>query len=184
MSYQSDAHYISAIKKGDSQAFAALVDKHKSMVFGICVKIVRKSEIAEELAQDVFVKVYQKLAGFREESKFSTWLYRIAYNAAISHTRKKQIETSGIDDFVFDNYTVDDEQAQLQRLNKEAQLVRMQSALQQMKPQEAFLIQMFYQEDMSVRQIGELMAITEANVKVKLHRARKKLYSLMVDDEQ
>ncbi len=179
MTYQDDAYYIAAIKQGDTNAFATLVDKHKSMVYSICVKIVNKPEVAEEVAQDVFVKVFQKLNDFREEAKFSTWLYRIAYNAAISVVRKKRMETSAIDDYVFDNFSVDDAQEKLQQMEKEQQLDRMHKAMEQLKPKDALMIQMFYLKDMNVKQIGEVMAISEANVKVKLHRVRKKLYELM-----
>ena len=75
MNFQSDSHYIDKVLNHDVNAYASLVDKHKNMVFTIALKIVRNREDAEEIAQDVFVKVYQSLKSFKKESKFSTWLY-------------------------------------------------------------------------------------------------------------
>lgn len=179
MTYHDDAYYIQAIKDGQQAAFAALVDKHKAMVFSICNKVIRKSEMAEEVAQDVFVKVYQQIANFRQDAKFTTWLYRIAYNAAISVVRKKNVELAAIDDFVVENFSVDEVQEQVQQMEKEQQLQHMQQAMEQLKEQEALMIQMFYLKEMSVKELAAMMDMTEGNVKVKLHRARKRLYDLM-----
>jgi RNA polymerase sigma-70 factor (ECF subfamily) len=94
--------------EGDSSAYAAIVDKHKEMVFTIAVKIVRNQQDAEEVAQDVFVKAFHALATFKGDAKFSTWLYRIAYNTAISATRRKKPDFTVIDDKMIDNYTTDE----------------------------------------------------------------------------
>ncbi len=83
--------------QGNSAAYANLVERHKDIVFSVIKKIIHDRLEAEELAQDVFISAYKSLSQFEGKSKFSTWLYRIAYNAAISKTRKPKIFVS-IDD--------------------------------------------------------------------------------------
>lgn len=88
---QKDLYFIDKIIAGDTESYAIIVNRHKDMVFTIVNRILRSREDAEEIAQDVFLKAFQSLQKFKREAKFSTWLYRIAYNTAISKTRKKKI---------------------------------------------------------------------------------------------
>jgi RNA polymerase sigma-70 factor (ECF subfamily) len=103
MKVRDDNDYIGRVLSGDVSAYASLVAKHKNLVFSIVLKIVNNREDAEEISQDVFLKAYQSLSTFERKSKFSTWLYRIAYNAAISKTRKKKVEMVAIEETVITN---------------------------------------------------------------------------------
>jgi len=182
MGFQEDNFYIELIKKGDTTAFATLVDKHKDMVFTICVKIVRKAEDAEELAQDVFLKVYEKLNTFRGDARFSTWLYRIAYNAAISKTRKRRLEVEAIDDFTINNYSIDDVREELQAADKEEQQALLNKAMESLSEDDYLIIKLFYLSELPVKDISEITGLSQANVKVKLHRIRKKMYCNMKEN--
>ena len=179
--FQEDHFYINKIKQGDTSAFATLVNKHKDMVFTICVKIVKKSEDAEELAQDVFMKVYDKLDTFRGDARFSTWLYRIAYNAAISKTRKRRLEVEAIDDYTINNYSVDDIKEELQTINNEEQHQILKTAMESLSEDDYLIIKLFYLKELPIRDISEITGLSQANIKVKLHRIRKKMYSQMKD---
>ncbi len=179
MSFQEDQFYIEQIKKGNQAAFASIVEKHKDMVFTICVKIVRKPEDAEELAQDVFMKVFDKIASFRGDARFSTWLYRIAYNAAISKTRKRRLEVEAIDDFTINNYSVDDVKENLETLGKEEQHALLKMIMDQLPEDDYIIIKLFYLKALSIVDISQITGLSEANVKVKLHRIRKKMYCQM-----
>ncbi len=181
MNFQEDHFYIEKIKKGDTAAFAILVNKHKDMVFTICVKIVRKAEDAEELAQDVFMKVYEKLDTFRGDARFSTWLYRIAYNAAISKTRKRRLEVEALDDFTINNYSVDDVKEELQSIDKEEQQALLKTAMKTLSDDDYLIIKLFYLKELPVKDISEITGLSQANIKVKLHRIRKKIYCNMKD---
>ena len=107
MKFETDIFYLQQINSGNARAYAFLVEKHKDMVFSIALKILHSREDAEEVAQDAFVKAYQSLSGFKNEAKFSTWLYRIVYNSAISKVRKKKLELSPLDDTTINNYSED-----------------------------------------------------------------------------
>jgi len=181
MAFQEDNIYIEKIKKGDTSAFASLVEKHKDMVFTIIVKIVRKAEDAEEIAQDVFLKVFEKLESFRGESRFSTWLYRIAYNAAISKTRKRRLEVEALDDFTLNNYSVDEVKEELESIEAEEQQALLKEAMENLSDDDFLIIKLFYLEELPVKDISYVTGLSHANVKVKLHRIRKKLYCSMKD---
>lgn len=181
MNFQEDQYYIEQIKQGNTAAFATLVEKHKSMVFTICVKIVKKPEDAEELAQDVFLKVYEKLDSFRGDARFSTWLYRIAYNAAISKTRKRRLEIEALDDFTISNYSVDEVKDEIQSIDAEEQQLLLNQAMETLSDDDYLIIKLFYLKELPVKEISTITELSQANIKVKLHRIRKKLYCSMKD---
>lgn len=182
MAFREDSFYIEEVLKGNSKAYAPLVEKHKAMVYTICYKIVRKSEEAEELAQDTFLKAFDKLNSFRSEAKFSTWLYRIAYNAAISMTRKRRLEVHALDDFVITNYSEDDAREDLDVIDLEEQQKMLQTALETLSNDDYLIINLFYLKEMPVNDISSITGLSAANVKVKLHRIRKKLYLTMQEE--
>ena len=99
---QSEHIYIQRILNGEKEVFGLLVNTYSQQVFQLIVRIVRNQEDAEELAQDCFMKAFRTLDKFKGECQFSTWLYRIAYNTAISAVRKKKQEFLYIDEKTID----------------------------------------------------------------------------------
>lgn len=176
MKYQDDNFYIECVLNGDESAYATLVTKHKSLVFSIALRILNNREDAEEIAQDCFLKAYRSLKFFKKKSKFSTWLYRIAYNSAISRTRKKRLEFVPMDEYVVQNYSVNNEPKTVIGLDDHEQAVLIDRALQRLSDDENLLITLFYKGDNSVEDISHITGLSSSNVKVRLHRIRKKLY--------
>jgi len=176
MTFREDQFYISRILQGDSSSFAALVDKHKEMVFTIAVKIVRNQQDAEEVAQDVFVKAFHALATFKGDAKFSTWLYRIAYNTAISATRKKKPVFTLIDDKMIDNYTTDQVMQMVNERSESEQIEVMNRLMDDLPEEENLLLTLFYKKEKTIEEISGITGLSESNVKVKLYRIRKKMY--------
>ncbi|MEQ8811539.1 MAG: sigma factor, partial [Imperialibacter sp.] len=86
----TEEELITFIKKGESAYFRHLVDRHKSYVYTLALRVVCSHEDAQEVAQDSFIKAYHYLKGFKRGARFSTWLYRIVFNTAISHKRKNR----------------------------------------------------------------------------------------------
>ncbi len=176
MTFRDDSFYIQRIAKGDHSAYAALVDKHKQLVFTIVVKIVRSREEAEEVSQDVFLKAFKALSSFKGDAKFSTWLYRIAYNAAISQSRKKKPVFSAIDDEMIDNYTTDKISRSVNELNREEQIEAVNQVMEKLPEEENLLLILFYKKEKTIEEIAEITGYTKSNVKVKLYRIRKRMY--------
>ena len=104
MELYSDTYYIQRIRAGHIESFACLADRYSQTVFALIVRVVQNREDAEELTQDVFLKVFRKLDSFKGDCAFSTWLYRIAYNTALSAVRKKKLEWLTIDDSTLYNF--------------------------------------------------------------------------------
>jgi len=176
MSSAKDQIYIEKVLRGDISSYNYLVNNYKDMVYTIALKIVRNHEDAEEIAQDSFVKAFQKLESFRGDSKFSTWLYTIVYRTAISKIRKKNIETTDIDDFVIENHSVDFSFPQLDLLKAEEQRKYVKIAIDSLSELDALLITLFYLNENTFDEINEITGLTKTNIKVRLFRARKKLY--------
>jgi RNA polymerase sigma factor (sigma-70 family) len=179
MKFLDDNETIEKVLNGDVSAYASLVEKHKNLVFSIVLKIVNNREDAEEIAQDTFLKAYQSLKTFERKSKFSTWLYRIAYNSAISKTRKKRIEMVAIEESVITNYSPDEVSRNMGEQEENDRQLILEKALRQLPEEDNLLITLFYKNENSVDDISEITGLSVSNVKVRLHRIRKKLYEEM-----
>ncbi|GHT74703.1 DNA-directed RNA polymerase sigma-70 factor [Bacteroidia bacterium] len=169
----NDHFYIRQVKTGNFRAFSGIVQTYQPMVLAIIRKMVESREDAEDIAQEVFIKVFKSLAQFREEAEFSTWLYRIAYNTTLSELRKRKLSFVSIDEvFPIENETVSDD---LEAVDTEKKLHYLDTALKQLPPDEIFLITLYYLEEQPIEAISQISQLTVSNVKVKLHRIRKKL---------
>lgn len=175
MSEQEIHNLISDILSGNQRAFADLVDEYKHMVYALCHKMCQDATEAEEIAQDAFVKAYTGLNKFKGKSKFSTWLYQITYFTAINHLRKRSLE---IDD-QFINWELEPYQNEEHPLEKEDQRKLINTALSYLKPKERAVINLFYLEELELKEVAEITKMSLSNVKVSLYRARKKLYVIM-----
>lgn len=173
---KQDKYYIERVNRGDVNAFSYLVDAHKGMVYTIAFRLLKNAEDAEELAQDTFVKAFKSLKDFKFESKFSTWLYRITYNGAISKLRKKQLEVFDIENVSLPDSEVVSSYNTINELNKVEQKKYISEVLNNLKEDDAFLITLYYLQESSIEEISEVTGLSNSNVKVKLHRARKRFY--------
>ena len=90
MNRDTDQYYIERTMQGDTQAFGVLVERYQDFIFTIVLRILKIREEAEEVAQDAFIKAFESLSSFRGESKFSSWLYSIAYRKALDRLRKNK----------------------------------------------------------------------------------------------
>lgn len=176
MKSSKDQIYIDKVLQGDTSSYSYLVDKHKDMAYTVALKIVRNSEDAEEVAQDSFIKAFQQLKSFQGKSKFSTWLYTIVYRTAISKTRKKKIEVTAINEYVVDNYSTDTSFSQIEELKHEEQQKYIKEAINRLPELDALLVTLFYINENTLDEIEKITGYTKTNIKVRLFRARKKLY--------
>lgn len=186
METNSDQIYIDKVLQGDTNSFTFLIEKYKNMAYTIAIKIVKNKEDAEEIAQDSFLKAYNKLDTFQGKSKFSTWLYTIVYRNAISKVRKKKIITSDIDDYVINNYQSDHDFPQIEALKNKEQKIYVKKIIDKLPEKDALLITLFYLNESKIDEIEKITGLTQTNIKVKLFRARKKLYtelSLLLKEE-
>src|SRR5258705_5529130 len=94
----TEAEAIERAKKGDAESFEALYGLHKRRVYSLCLRMVGNTAEAEDLTQEAFLQLYRKIATFRGESAFSTWLHRLAVNVVLMHLRKKGLNEVSLDE--------------------------------------------------------------------------------------
>ncbi len=177
-----ETHIIHRILKGETSLYEYFLDKYSQQVFILIIRIVENQEDAEELTQDTFLKAFEHLSSFKAESSFSTWIYRIAYNTAISATRKRKQELIVMDSAMLMN--ISDQQID-DALNDESEerVGKLNKAIKKLDAEERALISLFYNEEKTIGEIALILGLTESNAKVKLHRIRKKLYILITEAE-
>jgi len=175
MEKKTDEYYIREILKGDSGSFSQLVERYSHLAFSLSMKILNQREDAEEAAQDAFIKAYNSLGSFQSSSTFKTWFFRIVYNTSISKLRtRKNIEVKFEDVKISDSEIQDTENA-IGQLNTEDRQRYLQVGLERLEPEEQALLKMYYYDDFSMDEISLITSLTLSNVKVKIHRSRKKL---------
>lgn len=173
---ETDHELIQQVLDGNTQCYAALVKRHERYVFTLAMRFVKSREDAEEVAQDVFVKAYRALGTFKQESKFSTWLYTITYTTAMTALRKKNLITDSIDgeaiSVQLENHTSG---FGVDQLDRKMGHVYLNEAITALLPMDAAIINLFYQGEQSLEEISKILMLDANTVKVKLHRARHRL---------
>jgi RNA polymerase sigma factor (sigma-70 family) len=172
----SDIELIEQTLAGDQSAYADLIKRHQRYVFTLALRFAKNREDAEEIAQDCFIKAYRSLASFQLQSKFSTWLYTIVYNTAMTALRKKRLDTDSIDDEnTFVQVEAQSSSYDLNNAENRSRSFYVNQAIAQLLPDDAMIITLFYNGEQSLEEIGRAMGIEANTVKVKLFRARQRL---------
>lgn len=171
-----DADIVKSVLQGKKAAYAMLVDRYQSYVFTIISRLIPVREEAEDVSQEVFVKAYLSLAGFKGISKFSTWLYTIAHTTAISHLRKTRPNT-----FFTNEETMEAHGGSVGLHTENHRDIKqaVNQCIKKLPAEDAEIITLFYLAEQSVEEIAAIMNFGSSNVKVKLHRARQKLKDIM-----
>ncbi len=169
VNHLSDDVIIDQVINGHTSSYAILIERYKSYVYTVALNIVKLEEEAEEVAQDSFIKVFKNLKKFNRESKFSTWLYRITFNTAL--TARKRITkqtTETLNDSInpFTNQTDQTEQDDQKKF--------IALAMSRLVEQDAMALTLFYLEELSLDEICKITDLSLSNLKVRLHRARKR----------
>jgi RNA polymerase sigma factor (sigma-70 family) len=173
---EDDILLVRRVLQGDRSAFRRLVESYQQYVFTIAFNVLKNREEAEEVAQDVFLKVYKMLGSYRQESKFSSWLYAVAYRSAIDASRRKKLlqqslEKDGVEMSIPDLISKNS----LENLQDQELSSWVQGAVQTLKPQDATIVTLFYLNEKPVSEIAKITGLSITNVKTKLHRLREQL---------
>lgn len=172
----SDIELITKTLAGNQSAYTDLVKRHQCFIFTLAMRFTKNREDAEEVAQDTFVKAYRLLNTFKQESKFSTWLYTIVYTSAMTSLRKKRLDTTSIDN--------EDTHIQIKNTStgydvnsaeNRSRSFHLNQAIEQLSTDDATIITLFYKGEQSIEEIAQVLSIEANTVKVKLFRARQRL---------
>ena len=177
----SEAEAIERAKQGDAQAFQALYDKHKRRVYSLCLRMTANTAEAEDLTQEAFLQLYRKIATFRGESAFSTWLHRLSVNVVLMHLRKKSLPvvsleetTQGEDDTPKKDFGAED-----LALAGSIDRLQLQRAVDDLPPGYRTIFVLHDVEGYEHNEIATIVGCSIGNSKSQLHKARMKLRDLL-----
>lgn len=166
-----DLMYIERVKKGDTASFQFLVEKYQDMVYSIALKILKNRDDAQDAAQEGFIKAYQQLYKFEGKSKFSTWLYTVAYRAAVDKTHKRSF--LHLEEDIDEKLVFEPTPATILAAEEQSDIVK--KAIDGLPSSEGLIITLFYMNECSIKEIAVITGLTETNIKVKMFRAKKTL---------
>lgn len=172
-----DHSLINRVIAGDRHAFRWLIKQHERLVYSVVWKIVQNQEDAEEVCQDVFLKVYDKLPSFKYESKLSTWIAKIAYNQALSYLRKREglSETIERGETNFKEKFIDSSATPMEMVENTELKTLLNRAIEQLPVHYRTILTLFHLQEMSYPEIVEITGLPEGTVKNYLFRARNLL---------
>lgn len=176
MSADDDRRLIIKCLKGDEAAFTVLMHRHEERLFNTVYRVVGSVEDAQDVVQDTFINAFQSLASFKGDSQFFTWLYRIAYNTAISHKRKQKgvisIDTGRNGEAAIeplDNSESNQPGFAIERTERERYVQR---CLNQMSPEHRAVLVLKDMDDMKYEEIAVILNVPIGTIRSRLHRAR------------
>ena len=184
----NDDELIQEIAAKDHTAFKVLVDRYQALVVNTCYNLLGNRQDAEDVAQEVFIKVYQEARGFRAESKISTWLYRIAVNLSLNHRRKQKWDRY-LDIFAFPKgkrenpvevLEAPEEDRPDRQLEKKERSRILTETLDSLPRRQRVAMVLHKFEGLSYREIAEVLETSLASVESLIHRAKLNLQKKLI----
>jgi len=174
-SNEAESIYLRKLINGDESGFRYFIKAYQDMAFTLAVSIVKDDFIAQEVSQDAFIKAFRAIKSFNQQSAFKTWFYRIVVNEAFARLKK-----SKKDILLFcDEYETDVALEDGLDINDNEKLEMVNEAFKLMPANEGLVLRLFYLEEESIKEVSAITGWTEGNIKVLLHRARKRMLAII-----
>ncbi|HEY2493371.1 MAG TPA: sigma-70 family RNA polymerase sigma factor [Paenibacillus sp.] len=171
----TDEQLIHEIRQGHSEAYRILVDRHKSYIYTLIYRMVEHHETAEDLSQEVFVKLYRSMGLFRGDARFTTWLYRLALNVVIDHQRAQRRKPySVLIDKVGGWFSDAKEQPEEQLLHKEAQADMLQM-LSELPDKYRVILYLYHYKQLSYQEMSDATGLPIKTLETRLYRGKAML---------
>lgn len=166
----SEAEIVAGLKAKDPRATTKFVEMYSGYIYNVCNKILRSWQEAEEATQDTCIKVINKIEDYNTVSPFKVWVFTIAYRTGIDYKRKQK---KFADPEILQNTAgLMDSDASYEDLENKKKISQL---LKHISEEDATLVQLFYLNEFSVKEIVDATGLTESNIKIKLFRARKEM---------
>ncbi len=185
-SANSDRALVARARQGDEAAFAALFDLHKRRVYSLCLRMTGDVVEAEDLAQDAFIQVFRKLATFRGDATFSTWLYRVVVNTVLMKFRRRRLRPVSLDEPVRleSSYVQRDVSRDDLDLLGAVDRIALQRAVEELPPGCRTIFVLHEVEGYEHQEIARLLRCSVGNSKSQLHKARLKMRVMLFPDRK
>lgn len=185
----TDQEIVALAREGREAAYRELIRRYERPVFSLILRMVRDRQLAEDLAQDTFIKALNAIASYRPEFKFSSWIFKIANNAAIDQLRRREVDTLSIDGAPNATSADDIEATALQVGDKgETPLAELEArelgthierAISRLRPEYRSCIMLRHVEGLAYEEIAQLLDLPLGTVKTYIHRARHELRDML-----
>ena len=154
--------------------FGTLYERYSHLVFNKCYGFTKTRDEAQDLAQEVFIKLFQKLSTFKGKSKFSTWLYAFTYNMCVDYVNKhvlQKVHSNDLEPEDFEHLQIETDDYSLFQMKEDT----LKKALEIIAPEDKMILLLKYQDDFSIKSIMTILEITESAVKMRLKRAKARI---------
>jgi RNA polymerase sigma-70 factor (ECF subfamily) len=178
----TDAELVRDALAGSQAAYRTLVTRYASAAVNVAARLVHDRAVAEELAQDAFVRAFARLDSYDPERKFSAWFFRVLHNLVIDHLRRRRVETVSLDALTADGYQGPTDAAAASpedEVERQGLALALEDALGRLRREYREVVVLRYQQGLTIEEIAAALDLPEGTVKTFLHRARKELAGLM-----
>tara|TARA_R110000850_G_scaffold41434_1_gene106203 strand:- start:106549 stop:107112 length:564 start_codon:yes stop_codon:yes gene_type:complete len=174
LEFSDDELVLQISKTNNTSMFGVLYDRYEHLVYNKCYGFVGSVDEAKDLTQDVFLHVFIKLSTFKGQSKFSTWLYSVTYNFCVNYlNRDKERDISSKSNQVEEEYNLSVEVSDHSLYQMRAD--KLEKALTIISPEDKMILQLKYQDDVSIKELQEVLELSESAIKMRLSRAKTKI---------
>jgi len=177
----SDAELVRQALAGSQPAYRTLVARYASAAITMAARLVHDHAVAEELAQDAFVRAFARLATYDPERRFSAWFFRVLHNVVVDYLRRRRVQSVSLDALRAEGYPDPPESASSpeDELERRALGAALGAALSRLRSDYREVIVLRYQQGLAVDEIAEVLQLPEGTVKTFLHRGRKELAAML-----
>ena len=178
----SDAELARRALAGSQAAYSELVERYASSAVNVAVRLVNDRALAEELAQEAFVRAFARLGTFDQERRFSSWFFQILHNVSVDYLRRRRVETVSLDALLTAGHAgpADDSSSSPESEAERTELAEaLTEALGRLRPDFREAVVLKYHQGLSVDEIAGILGVPEGTVKTYLHRARKELATIL-----
>jgi len=170
------------VKDNNTLVFEILYDRYATLVYNKCFGFAKDADEAKDLTQDVFLKLFVKLASFKGKSKFSTWLYAFTYNHCVNYVTRdtaKKFEKQSVDYKDIENLSEDENDTSFLDMKVD----KLKVALELISPEEKMILLLKYQDFLTIKEIESVLGIGESAVKMRIKRAKDKLVTIYNENQ-
>lgn len=173
-----EAAYLQQVIDGNVTRFGWFVDRYKDLAYAVAYRILGNEQDSEEAVQDAFMQAYKSIATFRKEARFSSWLCRIVVNQSLARVRKRKPQQR------YEDIEVAEEQIGsidpgYRKLLAKDQTRMIDQALEKLEPEDRLVLTLYYLDEQSFGEVAAITGIAGENIKMRLHRARKRMYGVL-----
>ena len=170
----TDEELVSKIvSSNDAKLFGILYDRFSKNIYNKCYSFVNNEDEAKDLTQDIFLKLFVKLSSFKGNSKFSTWVYSFTYNHCVNYVTRSPFKKHEVR--LTDTYKIDNYSEEIEMIDDDYSGEKLNIALNKISADDRSILLLKYQDDLTIKNLMNLMGISSSAVKMRIKRARERL---------